>query len=370
MPRQTVARINLDNLRHNFRVARERAGGARAMAVVKADGYGHGIERVAKALADDAEYYAVACLEEALALRTAGLSQPVLLMQGVHQAVDLALCEAEGFTVVVHHEHQLAWLESGGARPRVWLKVNSGMNRLGFAPEQVEAVSRRLQGMGVRVTGAMTHFACADDAHSDRTREQTAVFEEATVPLAPLERSVANSAAHFRPGQRLFDWTRPGIMLYGSSPMLGHHGPELGLRSVMTLESRLIAIRHLAPGDAVGYGETWRASTPAVMGMVCIGYGDGYPRHAINGTPVWLRGRRASLIGRVSMDMLAVDLSGIEGAAVGDPVELWGPNVPIDEVAACAGTISYQLLTGITGRVPRVTLEDGESISRMTGSDS
>lgn len=369
MPRETVARINLDSLRHNFRIARERAGGARAMAVVKADGYGHGIERVARALAGETDHYAVACLEEAVALREAGLTQPVLLMQGVHQASDLSLCDAEDFIVVVHHEHQVEWLESGGARPRVWLKVNSGMNRLGFAPGEVAAVCQRLQRSGIRATGAMTHFACADDETSDRTAEQTALFDEATAPLGSIDRSVANSAAHFRPGQRMFDWTRPGIMLYGSSPMLGHHGPELGLKSVMTLESRLIAIRDLAPGEAVGYGETWRATRPTVMGMVCAGYGDGYPRHAVNGTPVGVRGTRASLIGRVSMDMLAVDLTGVEGATVGDPVELWGPNIPIDEVAACAGTISYELLTGVTGRVPRMALESRPT-GRMTGSES
>ena len=359
MPRQTVARIHLDSLRHNYRLARERAGTARAMAVVKADGYGHGLQRVARALADDTDHYAVACLEEALALREAGLRQPVLLMQGVHQAADLAQCQAHNFTVVVHHEHQLQWLSAAQARPDVWLKVNSGMNRLGFAPAEVADVHRRLQQAGVRVTGAMTHFACADDEDSGRTGEQTTVFDEATGPLGSLARSVANSAAHFRPGQPLFDWTRPGIMLYGSSPLLGRTGPELGLRATMTLESRVIALRRLAPGEPVGYGEAWRARRPSLMGMVCIGYGDGYPRHARNGTPVWIRGARAELIGRVSMDMLAVDLTDIPGAAVGDPVELWGRNIAIDEVAACAGTISYELLTGVTRRVPRIDDDTG-----------
>lgn len=354
MPRQTVARIHLDNLRHNFRLACDRAGSARTMAVVKADGYGHGIERVATALSEDTGHYAVACLEEATALRDAGLTQPVLLMQGVHQAQDLPLCEAEGFTVVVHHEHQLAWLEASDARPRVWLKVNTGMNRLGFAPDEIAGICQRLRASGITVTGAMTHFACADDEARARTKEQTTLFEQATASVAPLVRSVANSAAHFRPEQPMYDWTRPGIMLYGSSPMLGYRGPDLGLKATMTLESRLIAIRQLAPGQAVGYGESWRAAGPTTMGMVCIGYGDGYPRHAPNGTPVWVRGVRAPLIGRVSMDMLAVDLTGVDGAATGDPVELWGTNISVDEVAAYAGTISYELLTGVTRRVPRI----------------
>lgn len=354
MSRPTVARIHLDNLRHNFRLARERAAPARTIAVVKADGYGHGIGRVALALAAETDLYAVACLEEAIALREAGLTQPVLLLQGVHEARDLGVCEAQNFTVVVHDPQQLAWLESGKARPQIWLKVNTGMNRLGFAPGDLGTTRDRLAQVGVAVTGAMTHFACADDEHSESTARQTEVFDQATAGLGAITRSVANSAAHFRSGQALFDRTRPGIMLYGGSPMLGCHGPALGLRAVMTLESRLIATRELAPGDAVGYGETWRACRPTRMGMVCIGYGDGYPRHAVNGTPMWIRGTRVPLIGRVSMDMLAVDLSDVPGAAVGDTVELWGENIPVDEVAVCAGTISYELLTGVTQRVPRI----------------
>lgn len=368
MPRATLARIHPGNLRHNFRLAKERAAPARAMAVVKADGYGHGIERVARTLSDDTDYYAVACLEEAMALRAAGLIQPVLLMQGVHEAKDLQLCESENFTVVVHDPHQLGWLEAGYGRPEVWLKVNTGMNRLGFAPAGLARVKEELSRIGVRVTGAMTHFACADDAQSQATARQTEVFGQATAELGDITRSVANSAAHFRAGQPLFDRTRPGIMLYGSSPMLGRYGPELGLKAVMTLESRLIATRELTPGDAVGYGETWRATRPTRMGMVCIGYGDGYPRHAVHGTPVWIRGTRVPLIGRVSMDMLAVDLGEVPEAAVGDAVELWGEHIPVDEVAACAGTISYELLTGVTRRVPRV--EDGASTTLHTGSDS
>ncbi|MGM0571078.1 alanine racemase [Marinobacter sp.] len=367
MSRPTIARIHLDNLRHNYRLARRRAAPARTIAVVKADGYGHGIERVAFALSEETDQYAVACLEEAVALREAGLTQPVLLMQGVHEAADLRVCEAERFTVVVHDPHQLEWLETVSGRPDIWLKINSGMNRLGFAPADLEKVRKRLVRAGVRVTGAMTHFACADDEQSQSTARQTRIFDQATGGLGNITRSVANSAAHFRDGQAMFDRTRPGIMLYGGSPMLGRYGPELGLKAAMTLESRLIAIRQLSPGDAVGYGETWRATRSTLMGMVCIGYGDGYPRHAPNGTPVWLRGTRAPLIGRVSMDMLAIDLGDVPGAAVGDTVELWGEHIPVDEVADCAGTISYELLTGVTRRVPRV--EAGESMRLNTGSD-
>ncbi len=351
MPRPSIARIDLDALRHNYRKASELAAPARAMAVVKADGYGHGLVQVATALADETEHFAVACLEEAIALRDAGLGHPVLLMQGVHEAADLRICQLQRFIVVIHHAHQLQWLEKTGARPEIWLKVNSGMNRLGFAPSELPSVLNGLRRLGIRPGGAMTHFACADDTACNRTAEQTRVFDSATSAIPGLVRSVANSAAHFRPGQPKFDWSRPGIMLYGSSPMLG--SPGLGLKAVMTLESRVIAVRCLEAGEAVGYGETWRAVKPTVMGVVCIGYGDGYPRHAGSGTPVWIRGQRASLIGRVSMDMLAVDLTDVPGAAVGDLVELWGGNISIDEVAGHAGTISYELLTGVTGRVPR-----------------
>lgn len=359
MPRPTIARIHLDNLRHNFRVAADMAAPGRPIAVVKADGYGHGIERVAKALSGECDYFAVACLEEAVALREAGLTQPVLLLQGVHEATDLSLCEHQRFTVVVHSAQQLDWLEAGHGRPKVWLKVNSGMNRLGFAPAEIQSVHGRLARAGVTVSGAMTHFASADDAASESPACQTAVFEEATAGLGSITRSVANSAAHFRKGQPLFDRTRPGIMLYGASPMLHCHGSQLGLKAVMTLESRLVSARELAAGEAVGYGETWRSARPTRMGIVCIGYGDGYPRHAGSGTPVWIRGKRTSLIGRVSMDMLAIDLDAVPEAQPGDRVELWGENIPVDEVAACAGTIGYELLTGVTRRVPRV--EAGES---------
>lgn len=354
MPRATLARIDTEALRHNFRKARELAGSSRAMAVVKADGYGHGIARVAGALSADAERFAVACLEEAEALRNCGITHPIVLLQGVHEAADLTLCRYQKYEPVIHSETQLAWLAECERPPALWLKVNTGMNRLGFRPDELAAVVRTLQGQGVELLGFMTHFACADDVASPRTREQTQVFEAATAAWPGLWRSVGNSAAHWLPDQPLYDWSRPGIMVYGGSPLLDKTGPELGLQAVMSLESRIISVRSLAPGDSVGYGDTWRAAAPSVMGMVCIGYGDGYPRHAGTGTPVWVRGRRSRLLGRVSMDMLAIDLTDVPGASVGDPVELWGRHVSVDEVARKAGTISYELLTGVTARVPRV----------------
>ena len=357
MPRSTTARIDLDALRKNYRTACERAGSAGCMAVVKADGYGHGIARVASALADVAPKYAVACIEEAMAIRAAGLTQPVVLLQGVHAAGDLAECVDHDFEPVLHSEQQLGWLEQGRYSPAVWLKVNTGMNRLGFLPGDLSGVMGRLEktGVGTRIQGFVCHFACADDTGSAMTAAQTATFETATSPWPTLMKSAGNSAAHFISGQRLFDWSRPGIMLYGGSPIIGKTGPELGLEPVMTLEAPLITTRTVKAGESVGYGAAWVAEQDTRMGMVAIGYGDGYPRHAGTDTPAAIDGRRIRLIGRVSMDMLAVDLSNAPEAREGDRVELWGRTVGVDEVAGCAGTISYELLTGITNRVPRIS---------------
>jgi alanine racemase len=358
MPRHTVARIDEQALIHNYRLACRLAGDARAMAVVKADGYGHGIERVARALADDAPCYAVACIEEADALRSADLTHPVVLLEGVHSPEDLKRCAQAGYSPVLHSDYQIDWLLGSGHHiPAFWIKVNTGMNRLGFHPEELPDVMGRLESasaVGDALSGFMTHFACADEPENDSAERQTEAFASACADWPGEALSAGNSAAHFRQGQRLFHWSRPGIMLYGASPFADRTGIELGLQPVMTLESELIAVRTLQPGDCVGYGETWQAEKPTPMGIVAIGYGDGYPRHAGTGTPAFINGERVPLIGRVSMDMLAVDLSAVPGARPGDRVELWGGNVSVDEVAQHAGTIGYELLTGVTARVPRV----------------
>ena len=237
MPRSTVARIDLDALRRNYLTALNRAGGAQVMAVVKADGYGHGIGPVASALDSLAPKFAVACIEEAAAIRETGLAQPVALLQGVHAEADIDECARQRFEPVFHSFQQLSWLERLEARPAFWLKVNSGMNRLGFHPDELAGVMSRLQAMSAEkgLLGFVTHFACADDPDSAMTAQQTSVFEKATSAFPGLMKSVANSAAHFHPGQPMFDWSRPGIMLYGGSPMVGKTGPELGLEPVMSL---------------------------------------------------------------------------------------------------------------------------------------
>ncbi|HLV78062.1 MAG TPA: alanine racemase, partial [Marinobacter sp.] len=225
-----------------------------------------------------------------------------------------------------------------------------------FRPGELSEVMASLEAGGLkdRLQGFVTHFSCADDLSIDVTEQQTRTFEAAVSPWPSLMRSVGNSAAHYRPGQPLYDWSRPGIMLYGASPLIGSTGPELGLKPVMSLHAPLITTRTVHPGEVIGYGGTWTAGRGIRMGMVAIGYGDGYPRHAGTGTPAAVNGQRISLLGRVSMDMLAVDLSNVPEAREGDMVELWGTTVSVDEVAACAGTIGYELLTGVTARVPRV----------------
>ena len=357
MSRPTRALIDLQSLRHNYQLARKLSPGALSMAVVKADGYGHGLITVAQALADLAPRFAVACREEADGLRAAGLRQPVVLLEGVHAAEDYDVCRAQGYIPLIHHQSQLDWLVgAAGQQPlRAWVKVNTGMNRLGFAPGDVPAVLARLAAVDdVTVEGLATHFAQADVADLAPTRRQLAIMNGLAAQYPELGLSLSNSAGHLTGLQFAEQWTRPGIMLYGSTPLLYRTAQELDLQPVMTLESALISVRELAAGDEVGYGATWRAASAGRMGVVAIGYGDGYPRHAPSGTPVWIRGKRVPLIGRVSMDMLAVDLSGLPEADVGDRVELWGRNVSVDEVASRAGTIGYELLTGLTARVPRV----------------
>ncbi len=359
MPRPTRALIDLEALRANYRHAAKLAGPARAMAVVKADGYGHGLEAVVLALAETAPVFAVAGLEEALRIRQCGLSQPVLLLEGVHESTDYDTCIRHGFEVVIHSEHQIQWLQaSQPERLGIWLKVNTGMNRLGFPPAVVPSLIERLKSTGADVVGLMTHLACADDPASPMTPAQLAPMANLKQRFSSLAVSVANSAGHFQQADTLFDWTRPGIMLYGSAPLNGQSIGQAGVRPVMHLRSELIAVRDLAAGEHVGYGAAWTAQTDARMGVVAIGYGDGYPRHAPSGTPVWVAGVRAPLIGRVSMDMITVDLTGVDHVQVGDEVELWGEHVSVDEVAHRAGTISYELLTGVTARVPRHYLQE------------
>lgn len=356
MSRPARARIDLDALRHNLHYAKELARGARVLAVVKANGYGHGAVPVARALAGEADALGVACTEEALELRDSGIGAPILLMEGVFSPDEVALADRHRLAMVVHSREQLGWIL--GARPEhvldCWLKVDTGMHRVGLDPSDLAAAYGALVD-APQVGGLvlMTHFARADEPEHPLTARQIARFSVLAAGL-PAPRSLANSAAVIAWPDAHGDWIRPGIMLYGASPLGDAHLSATRLRPVMHLESALITVRELAAGETVGYGGRYVCPGHMRVGVVAMGYADGYPRHAPDGTPVAVRGRPARLIGRVSMDMLTVDLTGIEDAQVGDPVELWGAQVSANAVAQASGTIAYQLFTGISQRVHRL----------------
>lgn len=353
--RPARALIDLSALRHNYRLARELAGG-KALAVVKADAYGHGAVRCAQALeAEAADGFAVACLEEALALRGAGVRAPILLLEGFFEADELPLIAAHELWCVVHSHWQIEALEQAApARPlRIWLKLDSGMHRVGLSPADYRAAWQRLAALPqVESLVAMTHFARADELDSDRTAQQAHAFAEAVADLAG-EHSLSNSPGLLGWPQLHGDWGRSGLMLYGATPFSTPHPQAQRLRPVMTAESKVISVRELGAGEPVGYGGGFVTDRPTRVGVVAFGYADGYPQFAPTGTPVAIDGRRGRLIGRVSMDMLTVDLSEHGGAGVGSRVELWGGQVAVTELARhCSGS-AYSLLCGLK-RAPRV----------------
>jgi len=345
--RPALAEIDLDALRHNYRTARLRHGG-KVLAVLKANAYGHGALRCARALDGLADGYAVAFLDEALPLREAGVTAPILLLEGVFSPAELRLAAQAGCWLVVHDAAQLGMLEAARREnlPAVdaWLKIDSGMSRAGFAPAQAAGAHARLRALpGVRGIVLMTHLACADEPGRSHTEAQLAVFDTAVADL-PGPHSVANSAGLLGWPAARRDWGRAGILLYGADPF-----PEsgAGLRPVMRLTSRVFAERTVPAGQPIGYGARHVPARPTRLGLVAMGYADGYPRSAPVGTPVAVDGRPAGLAGRVSMDMLTVDLTDLPGSGVGSEVELWGPQVPVDEVARAAGTIGYELLCNV-----------------------
>jgi alanine racemase len=359
------ALVDAEALRHNLRQVRTAAPGRGVIAVIKADGYGHGLLRVAHALAE-AEAFGVACLDEALRLRGHGVRKPLLLLEGFFEPAEIEPIVQHGLDVVLHHPWQVEALESARvAGPvRVWVKLDTGMHRLGFPAEQAPALWQRLTASGnvAAPVRFMTHLARADEREDPATRLQ---LERLRVGLAglPVEVSVANSAGVLAWPESHGDWVRPGIMLYGVSPFPGRVGVDEGLRPVMTLETRLISVNRCPPGAAVGYGGGWVCPEEMPVGVAAVGYGDGYPRHVPTGTPVLVNGRRVPLIGRVSMDMVTLDLRPMPQARPGDRVVLWGEGLPAEDVAKAAGTIAYQLLSGLTTRVPRVTVgETGEGV--------
>jgi alanine racemase len=358
MTRPARALLSAQALLQNFERVRTAAPGAKIMAVIKANAYGHGMAWAARVLRD-ADGFAVASVEEGAELRAANIVQPICLLEGFFDSAELPSIVQHRLAPVIHHAGQLSILEqaTGVAGLDVWLKVDTGMHRIGFPPEIAASAAARLAACpavaGVRW---LSHFANADNRFDTATNYQIERFLKLLDGLT-VERSLANSAGILVWPASHLEWVRPGIMLYGASPLIGHSAAELNLKPAMTLESRLIAVHQRKKGEAVGYGGDWICPEDMPVGVAAIGYGDGYPRHAPPGTPVLVNGARVPLIGRVSMDMITVDLRSQPQARVDDPVVLWGDGLAVDEIAAQAGTISYELLCCVTARVPRVEIK-------------
>ena len=352
--RPARALIDLQALRHNYQLARE-VTGAKALAVIKADAYGHGAVRCAQALEAEADGFAVACIEEALELRAAGIRAPILLLEGFFEADELPLIVEHDFWCVVHSLWQLDAIEQATlAKPiQVWLKLDTGMHRVGLHPSEYKNAYQRLQASGkVAKIVLMSHFARADELDSLRSVEQVAVFLAARDDLS-AEVSLRNSPAILGWPSVPSDWVRPGLMLYGATPFEQDHPLASRLQPVMTVESKVICVRELPAGEPVGYGAKFITPKPMRIGVVAMGYADGYPRHAPTGTPVLVAGQRSQLLGRVSMDMLCIDLTDVPEAGLGSTVELWGKNILASELAEKAETIPYQIFCNLK-RVPRL----------------
>jgi len=353
------ATIDTAALKHNLQRIRGFAPRSRVMAVVKANAYGHGLVAVARAL-DQADAFAVARVDEGLTLRMAGIQKRTVLLEGVFDRGQLDSAAAAGFELVVHTPEQIELLKQAGegGNFRVWLKLDTGMNRLGFKGAAFEAALDALRALP-RVqspVGLFTHLASADDPDSPATVDQLARFEAATASLGG-ERSIANSAGLLGFPQAQADWVRPGLLLYGVSPFDGSIGADYGLLPVMTLRSHVIALKDIEPGERVGYGGAWSARRPTRLAVAAVGYGDGYPRNLSAGSPVLVNGERAPLAGRVSMDMIGIDVTDLGRLPqVGDPVILWGRGLAVEEISVWSDTIPYELLCGISQRVA-VTLE-------------
>lgn len=368
MSRPSRALIDLAAFRSNYLAARRLHGG-RTLAVVKANAYGHGAVACALALQGLADGYAVAFLDEALALRQAGIASPILVLEGCFDSAELEAAHAHECWITVHHEAQLRALEAAPSRVRglhAWLKLDSGMRRAGFPLHQARTVHARLAACpGVSAITLMSHLACADEPARDMTLRQLREFDAATSGL-PGERSVANSAGILAWPFARRDWARPGIMLYGANPVAKD---TQQLAPVMTLESEVFAVRELQAGDVLGYGATFTASGPCRVGLVAVGYADGYPRTVPTGTLVAVGPHPSRILGRVSMDMLTVDLTGLPGEGIGSRVELWGRQVPVNTVAEAAGTIAYELLCGVQ-RVPRVYMNEAAESPRTASAEA
>lgn len=364
MSRPIRAHINLNALTHNLAVIRQKTPFSKVLAVIKANAYGHGLTHIGQALsAAHVDGLAVADVIEAIRLRRAGIDLPIVCLEGCFSAKELSLVNEYNLQTVVHSLYQIEALEQVSLTypVTVWLKLNSGMNRLGFPLKAASSLYQRLYRCHSvqKPIYLMTHFATSEDTSSNQLPSQYSQFIAAVEGLAG-PRSLANSGAILNWPDTHADWIRPGILLFGASPISGKTGLDFGLRPVMTLRSKVMAVQYVKAGEFVGYGGTWQAERDQPIALVAAGYADGYPRSAPSGTPVLVNGYRLPLVGRVSMDMLAVDCASFPSVKINDPVVLWGEGLPVEEIAECANTIPYDLLCGMAQRVPYV-LEKGEN---------
>lgn len=354
MTRPTKLIIEPSALLHNVRQIKKIAPGKKIIAMIKANAYGCGAHVVAPVLDGHVDAFGVACIEEALAIHKMGVQTPCILFQGIFSAEELAIVAQMRFGIVLHNHQQLQWIMQTPLphHVSVWVKVDTGMHRLGFDPQELPEIMQVLQSCSWinKDIGLMTHMACADEPERSENRDQIQLFNSIQHPDF-TKRSVANSAAILTFPETHEDVIRPGIMLYGVSPFADKTATELGLIPVMRFVSAISAIHSIPTSAQVGYGGTWTSSRPSVIGIVAAGYGDGYPRHIEERTPVWVQGKEVEVVGRVSMDMLAVDLTDHPDVEIGNLVELWGPHVLVERIAKSAGTISYELMCQISERV-------------------
>jgi len=350
------ASIDLDAIRHNYEIVKQLAPHAKVTAMIKSDAYGHGLIPVAKTL-DQVESFGVSVIEEAIALRDAGISQRIILMTGAQTDEELQLCVERSIDIVVHDPDHLTMLAGlkGDNLITVWLKLDVGMHRLGFAPDQADEIYRQLSVIAAVVNPIflMTHLSNADQLSDSETARQLKEFKSiASHYQSPC--SVAKSAGILAWPESHYDWVRPGIMLYGISPLQDQIGEHHGLRPAMSFTTKVVAVKQLHQGDPVSYGGIWCCPEDMKVAVVGVGYSDGYPRHARSGTPVLINGQRCQLVGRVCMDMFAVDIRGVDDVKIGDNVTLWGPGLPIEDVARHADTIAYEIICHVSDRVKKI----------------
>lgn len=339
------AKVTLDPaaIQHNLNVVRRAAPHSKIMSVVKANAYGHGVVEVVKAL-HDSDGYAVACVNEAMQLRQHGITKPVLVLQGAMDLEEYRVASMLKMTLVIHEPAQLEiYRQFYDDHPDLWLKVDTGMHRFGYRPEEVVATMREI---GAHCSGLMTHFSDADDPENPKTNQQKEIFDSVAQQFS-LQRSAANSAAILTNRDTHYDWVRPGIMLYGATPLLRGTGADVGLQSAMTFSAPVVAVKKLVAGETVGYGGDFTCPKDMTIACISVGYGDGYPRGVPQGTPVLINGEACPLVGRVSMDSITVDVSRMQECAVGDVAILWGPELPVEDLSNALGTLSYSLLCGV-----------------------